>query len=170
MERIEAYLAPSPRHAAQWWLASGVAFALAACCASALHWQYGELVQRENELAQLQRLRHVSPPAAPTRADLDLRKQWEDLQRELDFSWYPIFAALENASSQQVALLEFVPDKTTRRMILRGNAKNIDALSAYLDALGAQDGFREVHLAHQKAIQQAGGTAIFFEIRMRILE
>lgn len=170
MERMEVYLAPSPRHVAQWWLAAGVAFALAAYCSSALYWQYGELVQREKELAQLHRLRHVSPPAAPSRSDLDIRKRWEDLQRELDFSWYPIFAALENASSQQIALLEFVPDKAANRMILRGNAKNIEELSVYLDALGAQEGFRDVHLAHQKAVQQTGGAAIFFEIRMRILE
>jgi Tfp pilus assembly protein PilN len=170
VERLQEYLKPAPRRQGWSWVVLAALLCAAAWCAVVAYRQYQELVQQEHEVAQLRRARHVEPPPTPTRADVETQRQWDNLRRELDFSWYPIFAALEHASNPNIALLEFIPDKSEGRLVLRGSARNIDELSAYLDALSSEAAFREVYLAHQKKVQQGAVETIAFEVRMRLLK
>lgn len=108
------------------------------------------------------------PPPQPSRAAQDERLRWEALAVERAFSWYPVFRALEQASSPEIELLEFLPDKTNRRLTLRGEARTMEGLTAYLTKLGAQAPLTEVYLAKQKNISRAGMSLVAFEVRTRL--
>lgn len=107
-------------------------------------------------------------PSAPTRVVVEEKRRWDALAAEFAFSWYPLFRALEQASSPEIELLEFLPDKAGRRLTLRGEARNIGALSAYMTALGAQPSLMEIYLAQQKNVGRGGMTLLSFEVRARL--
>jgi Tfp pilus assembly protein PilN len=168
MDDLSRYLKPVARHMWAWWLAAIVLFAGAAWGAIEAHRLYLLSQVQAERLDALQRASRVPPPAKPTRAELEAERHWTALQQERSFSWYPVFAALENTSSTEIALLEFIPDKTARTLILRGSSRDFDSLTAYLGALAQEPLFHEVYLAHQKNLKQGNLTVIGFEIHMRL--
>jgi hypothetical protein len=167
MERMAAYLKPVPRHVAVWWLLSAALAAGSIWGGIELHRQYGLVQEQKEELLKLQRASRVRPVAKPSRAAVEVERHWIALQQELNFSWYPIFAALERTSNPDIAILEFLPDKSTGTLTLRGNARDLTALTTYLRALSNEPGFAEVYLSHQKKIQQGALAVLSFEIRLR---
>jgi len=112
-------------------------------------------------------LAHKPAPVA-SRAAVEDSKRWAALAAERGFSWYPLFRALEQSSSPDIELLEFVPDKANGRLTLRGEARSLTALTEYLSALGAQDALTEVYLARQKRRNRAGMVVLEFEVRTRL--
>ncbi|MDN2700408.1 hypothetical protein O0881_00190 [Janthinobacterium sp. SUN100] len=149
-------------------LAWGIAlFCLVVASAGGLHaLQYARVAQAAGkDLARLESRRIVSAPVQPSKAQADVQRRWDALAAERAFNWYPVFRALEQTTSADIELLEFVPDKPGRRIVLRGEARTSDALISYLGAMAAQGSFDEVYLAHQKRIQRAGMSLISFEVR-----
>ena len=133
-------------------------------------WRYEQHADRiQQDLARLQARRQAPPPVQPSKVDVDAQRRWDALAAERAFNWYPIFRALEQASSADIELLEFLPDKVGRHIVLRGEARTDEALTHYLAALAMQDSFGEVHLTHQKKGQRAGLSPLSFEIRATIL-
>lgn len=108
----------------------------------------------------------VKANAAP--ADSALHKRWADLKAERDFPWEIVFHSVERADRTSIELLEFRPDKLNRRIILRGEAQDPDALVAYLEALAAQPAFVQVHLLHLRALSRDKLATIGFEIKATI--
>lgn len=168
MDDLSRYLKPVPRYTWVWWLVSAVLLAASAWAVLEAHRLYEVSLMQKDQLYALQRARQVPPHAKPTRAELEAERHWAALRQERSFSWYPLFAALENTVSPDIALLEFVPDKTARTLTLRGSARDIGALTAYLETLAKERAFREVYLAHQKKLTQGALTVIGFEIRMQL--
>jgi hypothetical protein len=109
--------------------------------------------------------RVVAVVAKPTREEEEVARRWSALRAERHFSWYPIFRALERASDENVELLEFQPDKAGHRLLLRGEARDLDALTTYLDRLAAQSPIRQPYLAQQKMRMRGTQTVGAFEIR-----
>ena len=168
MDPLLHYLKPVPRRMWRWWLVAGLLLAgsmWGAVEALRLH----ELtLMQQDRLYVMQRASRVPPPPKPTRADLDAERHWMALRQERSFFWYPLFAALENTSTSDIALLEFVPDKAAKTLTLRGSARDVGALTAYLDALAKETVFREVYLTHQKKIPQGEMFVVGFEIKMQL--
>src|SRR4051812_2941304 len=107
---IEVLLRPRPR--------PGVLFVAAAVMVAAGGWfawlAYKDYSSVETIRPQIERLRaQYKPvrPVSPTAAEFETRKRWSEMQAEASFTWYPILHALEEANSQDIELLEFVPDK-----------------------------------------------------------
>ncbi|AVR95257.1 hypothetical protein [Pseudoduganella armeniaca] len=168
MRRTEDLLAPRPRHRALAWLLAG-ALAAAAVQVAADAWSQLQLADHERTV--LERLRvaaHRPPPAAPSREEKDQAKRWAALQVERGFRWYPVFQGLEKASSDDIELLEFAPDKVNRTFVLHGEARDVSALLAYVAQLSAQPAFVDVYLSHQKVTRRDALATQAFEIRGRV--
>jgi len=168
MDDLSRYLKPSPRHGWAWWLFACLLLAGSAWGALEAVRLHELSVAETARLDALERANRAPPPPKPTRAQLETARQWAVLRQERGFSWYPIFAALERATTSDIALLEFVPDKSARTLALRGSARTLEALTGYLDALAGESAFHEVYLTNQKNIRQGDLTVIGFEIRMQI--
>ncbi|MET0265193.1 MAG: PilN domain-containing protein [Duganella sp.] len=118
---------------------------------------------------QLNKLARPVLQVKPSREKLDEQKRWAALSAERTFDWYPVFAGLESSSEADIELLEFVPDKTGRKMVLRGEARNIEALTDYMERLSSQPVFTHVYLVYEKARLRGTLALVEFEIRMEIV-
>lgn len=168
MDQVKQYLKPAPRRAGLWWLLLAGVVAATAWSGFELYRRYENLSRQEQILAALRQAAANRVVPKPSRTDLESQRQWNELRQELDFSWYPMFAALERTSNPNIALLEFLPDKVAGRLRLRGTARDIEALTTYLAALSAEPYFYNVYLSHQKKVVQNNIEAISFEVRMEI--
>lgn len=168
MDELTRYLKPVPRHTWVWWLISTLLIAGSIWGAMEAYRLHELSLEQQEQLAVLQRSRRVLPPPKPTRAALEAERRWAALRQERSFSWYPLFAALEKTSHPDIALLEFVPDKSAGTLTLRGSARTIEALTEYLSALAKETAFQDVYLAQQKKIQQGALFVTSFEIRMQL--
>jgi hypothetical protein len=132
--------------------------------------QYQLLLTQEQASAMLRRANRKPPPRKLSRADLDAERHWHTVRQELDFSWYPLFAALEHTGDPDIGLLEFIPDKLTGQLTLRGIAHDLPSLTNYLSTLSNEHIFGNVYLSHQKKQLQGNLEVISFEIRLKIME
>jgi len=125
-----------------------------------------ELVQETQRAhANAMRLNSVPKSApAPGRAEEERNEHWAKLEAERRFNWYPIFLALEAASNEHVELLEFNPDKVNGVLRLRGDARNVEELVAYLGRLGKQPAIRRAYLSQQKNTKRDAIDVVSFEI------
>ncbi|MCU6501538.1 PilN domain-containing protein [Rugamonas sp. A1-17] len=165
MNDFSHFLKPAPRF--------GRLFAIATLAATGLGaWVWRDVmilraaqvkVQQQSEALRLASV--PAPVAARNRAELDEQKRWAALQDERAFAWPPLFAALEQAGNADIELLEFQPDKTSQRLVLRGEAKDEAALSDFLEALSSQPILRNVYLSRRKLKQRDRLVTVFFEIK-----
>lgn len=163
-----------PRRRGQVWLwVVALSAILASLYMGHTAWRTG-IATRDAE-ASLQRVtaqlqRRVVPAPVLSRAEIEQSRRWSALAAERAYSWYPLFQALEKSSSDDVELLEFMPDKAAHSVVLRGEARTVEDLNAYLAALAAQHALRNVHLVHQKNASRGGLLLVQFEIRALIRE
>jgi len=105
-------------------------------------------------------------PPTPKPAELEVQKRWGALKAERNFDWEPIFVAIEGATNNSIELLEFHPEKVSRRIALRGEARDRNALIKYISALAAQGALRNVHLTRQETVTRDNGLeTVSFEIK-----
>jgi hypothetical protein len=162
---LNKMLTPWPRHGRLLCLLS-IVLIIGAVALAEDAWQLAE--QATEDEARLVRLhKRVAPKvqAKPSRTELDEQKRWTALDAERAFDWYPIFLALERASEADIELLEFEPDKPGRRILLRGEARNIEALTDYMERLSEQGVFSQIYLAHEKIKLKDRLSTLTFEIR-----
>lgn len=98
----------------------------------------------------------------------DADKLRQLIAQEQEFPWESIFQGLEQAAGEDIGLLELVPDKLTRVVILRGVARNHEALIDYLERLERQPAWMQVHLTRQKNEARDGLQTLSFEIKASI--
>lgn len=155
------YLLPPRRSRRLWFFASACVVASMALGQAALD-SWTELQRTRRQIGQLS----VTPPAPPkpSRAEVETHARWAALQQERDFRWYPLFAALEGASSDDIELLEFQPEKSNGKVILRGEARTVEALFDYAQSLSEQPAFASAVLLRQKKKQRDSLLVIAFEI------
>jgi Tfp pilus assembly protein PilN len=97
----------------------------------------------------------ISPERRPVRAVPRERleaeaKAAEAVVRQLTVPWGALVGALEQASSRDVALLQLQPDAEQRHLRLTAEARDREAMFAYLRRLEAAPALAEVHLvSHQ---------------------
>ena len=162
---LETYLAPPPRHGFALALIV-MGLALAAAALGTLGWRQLEKTTRlEAQMAQLRsaQAERVVPP--PSVQQVSEEKQWAQLRLERDFPWDKVFRAIERTASPDIELLEFHPDKPNRVIMLQGEARNMEALLAYLGSLSAKTGWSGVHLTHQEKVKHGALETISFEVK-----
>ncbi|MYM67693.1 hypothetical protein GTP45_12725 [Pseudoduganella sp. FT55W] len=168
MSQFHKVLAPWPRYTRWVWLLCALLAAGAIVVAVDAYRLGAQAAADQEHLAQLHKLAKPKVQPKLSRSELEEQKRWASLRAEKAFDWYPVFVALERSSEADIELLEFEPDKAGRRIVLRGEARNTEALRDYLERLSVQNAFAEVYLAHEKTKLRDGFVTLSFEIRARI--
>lgn len=170
MADLSRYLRPGPQ-SSRWMGALAAMFVLLAAWlglqAYQLHAQAADIQSRIDRLRERQAAQAKIKPSVK---EIDDQKKWMTLKQEQDFPWQSIFKAVERASSKDIELLEFQPDKRNRIIVLRGEARDQAALVAYLDRLTMQAGLRGVHLLHQQNVTRERLETVSFEMKASLSE
>lgn len=168
MRDPQRYLEPRPRWRAAVWGAALALMALAGLLTHSARQNYQIALLHEEAAVRARVASQPKPKPKPSRNEMELQKRWASLENELAFAWYPVFLALEAASNEEIELLEFAPEKAAHRLVLRGEARDLKALFAYVQAVSDQPAFRQVYLAQQKNKTTGALSTIEFEIRAQI--
>lgn len=159
------YLRPRPRFVP---LSIGGALALAAlaiyAAAMAVE-QHAQLGAIEQQAERLRAAQVVRPAPLASKTEVEEQKRWAVFKAERDFTWTPLFNALQVAGNPNIELLEFQPDKAGGRIMLHGEAKDEEALLAFMETLAAQPLFQNVHLSHRKTKRRDRLVTVAFEIK-----
>ena len=98
------------------------------------------------------------PPASPVDAQALQQevRQANAILQQLTLPWNALFEVLESTSEKQIALLAVQPDAGKRIVRLSGEAKNFDALLAYIARLEQSRILNHVYLtSHEVRTQDA---------------
>lgn len=165
MKQYNDLLRPRTRHVMRRWGLAAALFAMSAAMGG-LAWQRHLADAADAErIARLRAQTMRQRPVPPKPMDAKETAQWQQLQGARDFPWEQVFQAIENASTADVELLDFAPDKSHRRIVLHGEAKDAEALTSYLDVLTEQKQLHGVYLARRQAIERDKLVTVEFEIR-----
>lgn len=141
MQRLSLDLVKSPMPA---WPGMLV-LAIAIMCTLFSYRQYLVVSERnaamESELAQVaaarQKLHAARQPSALSSAELEAGdRRAREVASFLLLPWRDLFAALESASHDGVALLAIEPDHKKHQLRITAEARNFDILTGYLERLG----------------------------------
>jgi len=135
----------------------------------------GELALRYRDArADLARLETqaglVRPAGRPARAAPKERldeqvKSAEAVVRELTLPWAGLIGALEQAATRDVAILQLQPDAEQRLLRLTAEARNRDAMFAYLRRLGAARELADVVLLSHQVQREDPQQPIQFSVQ-----
>jgi Tfp pilus assembly protein PilN len=151
------------------WPNTGVVLALAALAGAA--WQ-GAQAFRESEALRLQggraaalQAQRATPrlPALSAAARTRLQ-QIDKVTNYLATPWGTMLASFESHASPQVRLLRFEPNAAEGRVNVRGRARGIKPLSAYLQALEKDPRLYAVMLSHHERVQDDDSGDIEFTL------
>lgn len=159
------YLKPRVRYATQFYLVAIVLTAMTIFLGVKTYQKNETATQSTLKIDQLRV--SLQPKVVPkmSRAQEDDQKRWDALKVEREFAWKPLFLALERAGNNNIELLEFHPDKASKRVILRGEAMDHQALMTFLEKLESQPTLKNVHLTHQENVARERLVTITFEIK-----
>jgi hypothetical protein len=159
-----------PRSRNGLWMVAAAALLLAGGGWAGLESQrlYEQVAAQQNQIERLRVATRRPPPPKMTKEERERAKRWAALQAEREFRWYPVFRDLEGASSEDIELLEFSPDKRGATFVLRGEARDTAALLDYLSALAGQRSFADVYLAQQKVVRRDQLVVQGFELHGRL--
>lgn len=125
------------------------------------------VVEKNTSLQQI-RAAGLAPVTKPKPAEAERLRHWQEMRADRDFPWRQVFQAVEGADRNTIELLEFRPDKRNRRIVLRGEAQDHDALVAYIQALSEQTALSQVHLLRMQRRTREKIETIEFEIKVSI--
>lgn len=154
-----------------WMGAALLAGATAAVLAAS--WQ---VIAARQELAavqvQLQALGRRAPaattPSPPLKAEE--RRAWNEVVRQLNTPWSALLASLEAATPEDVALVSIEPDAKQARVRLQAEAKTLDALLVYAQALQSAGPFAEVALVKHETNEQDPSRPVRLTLSIRLRE
>ena len=170
MNRLHHFIEPPVGAPYRLWLAM-LAVIAAAVGLGGLSFEYHRRASAAELAAeQLRKTRTVKPIPRKSRAVEEEQKRWADLQAERNFPWNQVLSVVEQGVNPDIELLEFVPDKATRQILLRGEARDRQALMKFMVALAAQPLMHNVHLASQERIKRERLETWHFEVKATVLQ
>src|SRR6185295_17946425 len=122
--------------------------------------------EKETRIASLTRLAGAArAPGAPLQpASAEELAAAADTVRRLSLSWDRLFAALEAASSDKVALLGLEPDPRTQSVVITAESKDYAAALAYVGQLQRAGPLERVHLVHHELKRDDPHRTIAFSV------
>jgi Tfp pilus assembly protein PilN len=106
----------------------------------------------------------------PAMAPLDAQalqqevRQANAILQQLTLPWNALFQVLETTSEKQIALLAIQPDATKHLLRLNGEAKNFDALLAYIARLEQSKVLDHVYLTSHEVRSQDAEKPVRFSL------
>lgn len=163
--------APGSRIGATSWVVLALGVLAAAWVAQS--WQAARLAERQAQAAyaaasdadqrarrQATTARRAEPPARQQRARNDAA-----LARALALSWEDLLLPLQQAVTEDVALLELDADAARGEFSLSGAAKGHEAMLRYLRRLHAESGLGAVSLVRHETRELDGLQGVLFTLR-----
>ncbi len=107
--------------------------------------------------------------AKPTRpADVEAQQQEirhaNEILQQLALPWGALFNVVETANDKEIALLAIQPDANKRVLRLAGEAKNFDALLAYIARLEQSPMLGQVYLTSHEVRLQTAEKPVYFAL------
>ena len=125
------------------------------------------VLTESRQLQQQHSVTTVESRPEQTRSQIELllseprqQRQLQTMVQSLNLPWYELLSALESIKQEhsEVFLTAISPDVTNQQIMLRGQAKTLDSLLAFVDALNKKDTFSSVlPLNQQQIIPKADG-------------
>jgi len=81
---------------------------------------------------------------------------------QMNLPWEALFDSIENAASEEIALLSLQPTVSSRTLRISGEAKNMSELLDFVEALERELTFENVHLLNYKIKQDNPHLPIVF--------
>jgi Tfp pilus assembly protein PilN len=139
-----------------------VVLAAGAALVTQLAWLDHELKQKlhaaEQKLTRLEKegKRRVQAPGQTAEgAALQLEvRQANEILRQLALPWHGLFKAIESSNEKEIALLAVQPDMQKRVLRLSGEAKNFEALLAYVARLEKNEALSQVYITQHEIRSQ----------------
>ncbi len=140
------------------WPPAGLLLALAALALAG--WQGAQALRESDAVRQLRggaagpaaQGATARQPALSAAAQARLQ-QIDQLTQYLATPWGPLLALFEAHASPQLRLLRLEPNAAESRVEVRGRARSVSALSAYLRALEGDKRLNNVMLRHHERVQ-----------------
>lgn len=128
------------------------------------HWE-----ARINRLEQQQQHSKTSrtprtPVARITQETQQELKQANEILRLINLPWEALFDSLEYAVSKEVALLSVQPNVANQTLRVNGEAKNLEALTNFVEAIEREEVFENAHLLNYKVKQENPYRPIAFSL------
>ncbi len=152
---------------ARWagWLALAVGLGATAICvqtlvdlrrdADALEWRLARLERKSAPV-----IRGTLKPADSQRLGEQI-KYADGIAAKLTLPWDELFRAVEGAEAKDVALLSLEPDSRHRSLRITAEAKDKQAMLAYLASLASGKTLLDVHLIEHEVQAEAGQPVRF---------
>ena len=125
------------------------------------HWE-----ARINRLEQQQQHRKTprTPIARITQETQQELKQANEILRKINLPWEKLFDSLEYAVSKEIALLSVQPNVANRTLRINGEARNLGALTDFVEAIEREEVFENAHLLNYKVKQENPYRPIAFSL------
>lgn len=107
---------------------------------------------------------HMPGRIARTEKDDVALREADRVARNLMLPWESLFRSLEQATDERVALLALQPDARKREISISGEAKDYDAVLAFVTRLDARAGLRDVHLVRHELREDDPQHPMYFSI------
>jgi hypothetical protein len=88
-----------------------------------------------------------------------------EITQLLQRRWADSLLAVEKVNVKDVTILEFHPDYSNGALVLRGEAKEFDALADYIKQLNATGLVNHVELMHEQAVSREHVDTLEFELK-----
>ncbi|PRC93462.1 PilN domain-containing protein [Solimicrobium silvestre] len=104
-------------------------------------------------------------PGAPNPRDSAIERRSVEISSLLHRRWTDSLLAVERVTNKNITILEFHPDFGNEKLVLRGEAREFDALADYIKQLNATGLVKNVALMHEQAISREHVDTIEFELK-----
>jgi hypothetical protein len=128
-----------------------------------------DVVRLETESGLIAPLRGAARAVPKERLE-DEAKNAASVVRQLTLPWAALIGTLEQAATREVAILQLQPDAEQRLLRLSAEARDREAMFAYLRRLGAAQGLAEVHLVSHQVQLENPQRPIQFAVQASIRE
>ena len=155
------------------WGVLALAAAMGLSAAAIRSWQVADDAIQESRARVAEAAPAPSPPAKDKRPDAQSRltQTQAELLRDavvrLNRPWNTLFDGMERASRGALALLEVRVDARTGRIRGSAEARHSDAMLAFVDALGHQEGFSEARLLRHEVNSSDVNNPVGFDFEVR---
>ena len=147
----------APRRHARWFGYMLLVVSLLVAADLVLRYRYAqvELARLETGNSMLNVERRPPPPIPREQLDAQI-KQVQLIVRQLALPWATLIHALEEATINDVAILQLQPDAQQRLLRITAEARHQKALLEYLRLLASAKALQNVHLlSHEVQVDQA---------------
>lgn len=120
-------------------------------------------VDRFEHLQQQKRAPRTSSPRASQESQQEL-KQAREIMKQLNLPWEMLFDSLEYAVTKDIALLSVQPSVANQSIRINGEARNLVALTDFVEAIEREAFFENAHILNYKIKQENPHRPILFSL------